>query len=173
MDEIIKRALIDESAMSQLLEELEPFVFRLSYHLTRHQQDAEDIAQDVLYKICTKLNMFRGDSSLQTWVYSLVINTHRDFLRKKKLRTHDELPETLSAGGGSFEDEADTRIILNRLLQDLPEVDRHILVLRFQNDLTVREVAEIMNISESNVKTRVFRLKDRLRGLFYKGGEVL
>ena len=75
--------------------------------------------------------------------------------------------------GRRFEEAADARIVLNDLLQDLPEIDRHILILRFQNDLTVREVAEIMNLSEANVKTRVFRLKDRLRGLFLKGGEVL
>ncbi|GAX89203.1 RNA polymerase sigma factor [Effusibacillus lacus] len=171
MEEFIKRALVDEEAMTTLLQELEPFVFRVSYHLTRHQQDAEDIAQDVLYKICTKLSSYRGDSSLQTWVYSLVMNTYKDFLRKKKFTQFEELPE--HAATRSFEDSSNSRILLERLLQDLPEIDRHILILRFQNDLSVREVADIMNISEANVKTRVFRLKDRLRALFLQGGEAL
>lgn len=171
MEEFIKRALVDEQEMTALLQELEPFVYRVSYHLTRHQQDAEDIAQDVLYKICTKLSSYRGDSSLQTWVYSLVMNTYKDFLRKKKSRQFEALPE--HAATRSFEDDSNSRILLERLLQDLPEIDRHILILRFQNDLSVREVAEIMNMSEANVKTRVFRLKDRLRSLFLKGGEVL
>ncbi|MFC4766848.1 RNA polymerase sigma factor [Effusibacillus consociatus] len=171
MEEFIKRALVDEEEMATLLGELEPFVYRVSFHLTRHQQDAEDIAQDVLYKICTKLSSYRGDSSLQTWVYSLVMNTYKDYLRKMKSRQAESLPE--HAASRSFEDTSNSRILLEKLLQDLPELDRHILILRFQNDLSVREVAEIMNISESNVKTRVFRLKDRLRSLFLKGGEVL
>jgi RNA polymerase sigma-70 factor (ECF subfamily) len=171
MEEFIKRALVDEQEMTQLLQELEPFVYRVSYHLTRHQQDAEDITQEVLYKICTKLSSYRGDSSLQTWVYSLVMNTYKDHLRKKKNRQFEALPE--HAATRSFEDSTNNRIQLERLLQDLPEIDRHILILRFQNDLPVREVAEIMKISESNVKTRVFRLKDRLRSLYLKGGEVL
>lgn len=171
VEDIIKQALVDEQEMTELLKDLEPFVYRAAFHLTRHQQDAEDIAQDVLYKICTKLNMFRGDSSLQTWVYSLVMNTYRDWLRKKKIRQTEELSEHTATR--TFEDQADARILLEKMLADLPEIDRNILILRFQNDLSVREVAEVMNLSESNVKTKVFRLKDRLRSLFLKGGEVL
>ncbi|MCX7571195.1 sigma-70 family RNA polymerase sigma factor [Tumebacillus sp. DT12] len=171
MDDIVKRALVDEQAMHSLLSELEPFVYRVAYHLTHHQQDAEDIAQDVLYKVCTKLSMYRGDSALQTWVYSLVMNTYRDFLRKKKVRLTEPLDEGMSSGG--FEEAADARMIWQAVLQELPEADRNILILRFQNDLSVREVAEILNMTEANVKTKVFRLKDRLRSLFFKGGEVL
>ncbi|ASS74312.1 hypothetical protein CIG75_04460 [Tumebacillus algifaecis] len=171
MDEIVKRALYDADAMSDLLDELEPFVFKVSFSLTRHQQDAEDLAQDVLYKICTKLSKFRGDSSLQTWVYSLLMNAYKDSLRKKKIRMTEPLPEHTPVS--SFEAAADARMMLEEALRGLPETDRNILILRFQNDLSVREVAEIMNLSESNVKTRVFRIKDRLRGLFLQGGEVL
>lgn len=171
MDELIKRALTDEETMILLLRELEPFVYRVSYHLTRHQQDAEDIAQETMYKICTKLQLYRGDSSLQTWVYSLVMNTYKDFLRKKKNRQFEPLSEF--AASSSFENTSDTKIMFDKLLEDLPEIDRQIVILRFQNDLSVREVAEIMNISESNVKTRVFRLKDRLRMVVLQGGEAL
>ncbi|TCP58268.1 RNA polymerase sigma-70 factor (ECF subfamily) [Tumebacillus sp. BK434] len=171
MDEIVKRALYDADAMSDLLDELEPFVFKVSFSLTRHQQDAEDLAQDVLYKICTKLSKFRGDSSLQTWVYSLIMNAYRDALRKKKIRQTEPLPDQTPVS--SFEKAADARLMLEAALKGLPETDRNILILRFQNDLSVREVAEIMNLSESNVKTRVFRIKDRLRSLFLQGGEVL
>jgi RNA polymerase sigma-70 factor (ECF subfamily) len=170
LEEYLKRALVDEEAMTTVLRELEPFVYRVSYHLTQHQQDAEDLAQDVLYKICTKLQLFRGESSLQTWVYSMVMNTYKDHLRKKKTRHYDPLPE--QAATRSFEEASNTRILLERMLRDLPEIDRQILILRFQNDLSVREVAEIMRISEANVKTRVFRLRDRFRGLFPQGGEV-
>ncbi|MFD2169680.1 RNA polymerase sigma factor [Tumebacillus lipolyticus] len=171
MDEIVKRALHDANAMSDLLDELEPFVFKVSYSFTRHQQDAEDLAQDVLYKICTKLSKFRGDSSLQTWVYTLIMNSYKDSLRKKKNRKTEPLPDDTPIS--SFEAAADARLMFEEALKGLPETDRDILVLRFQNDLSVREVAAIMNLSESNVKTRVFRIKDRLRSLFFQGGEVL
>jgi RNA polymerase sigma-70 factor (ECF subfamily) len=171
VEEIVRRAMVDERELSRLLADLEPFVFRLSYHLTRHQHDAEDLAQEVLAKICTRLASFRGDSTLQTWVYTMVVNTHRDQLRKKKLRQAEELTRDVPAK--SFEEESDARLLWQKLLQDLPEVDRHILVLRFQNDLSVREVAEIMNLSESNVKTRCFRMRDRLRGVFVQGGGLL
>lgn len=171
MEDLVRQALVDEAEMSRLLGDLEPFVFRLSYHLTRHQHDAEDLAQEVLTKICTRLASFRGESSLQTWVYTMVVNTHRDQLRRKKIRHVEELSNDLPTE--SFEDAADARLLWSKLIQELPEIDRHILVLRFQNDLSVREVAKIMNLTESNVKTRCFRLRDRLRSLFFQGGEVL
>jgi RNA polymerase sigma-70 factor (ECF subfamily) len=171
MDDIVKRALVDEQAMTSLLTELEPFVYRVAYHLTNHQQDAEDIAQDVLYKVCTKLSQYRGDSSLQTWVYALVLNTYRDELRKKKVRQTEPFDERMATKG--FEEAADVRLVWQAMLKELPEADRNILILRFQNDLSVREVAKILNMTEANVKTKVFRLKDRLRNLLLKGGEVL
>jgi RNA polymerase sigma-70 factor, ECF subfamily len=171
LDEGIKRALYDKEAMSQLLDELEPVVFRIAYHLTRHQQDAEDLAQEVLYKICTKLSLYRGESSFHSWVYVMALNSYRDMYRKRKNDQRDTMP--LDACDPSFEHDADWRIVLDQLLKELPEIDRNIVILRFQNDLSVRQVAEIMKITEANVKTRVFRLKDKLKRMLLPGGEAL
>jgi RNA polymerase sigma-70 factor (ECF subfamily) len=99
------------------------------------------------------------------------MNTYKDSLRKKKNQQHETLPE--HAATRSFEEASNTRMLLEKMLQDLPEIDRQIMVLRFQNDLSVREVAEIMSLSESNVKTRVFRLRERLRAAFPQGGEAV
>ncbi|MBL0389196.1 sigma-70 family RNA polymerase sigma factor [Tumebacillus sp. ITR2] len=167
----LQRALLEEEAMDQLLNELEPFVYRVAFHLTRHQQDAEDLTQEVLYRICKRLSTYRSDCTFQSWVYTMTLNLHRDFLRKKKSRPTEELPDRFSSV--SFEGEVDTRILIHRMLEQLPQIDQHIVLLRFQNDLTVREVAQIMDISESNVKTRIFRLRNRLKSYFDKGGEPL
>jgi RNA polymerase sigma-70 factor (ECF subfamily) len=172
LEDGIKRALYDKEAMSQLLDDLEPVVFRIAYHLTRHQQDAEDLAQEVLYKICTKLAQYRGDCSFHSWVYVMALNAYRDMYRKRKHDAQrDQMP--LDLADPSFENDADWRIVLDQLLQELSETDRNIVILRFQNDLPVRQVAEIMKITEANVKTRVFRLKDKLKRMLLPGGEAL
>nr|WP_236587959.1 sigma factor [Tumebacillus amylolyticus] len=104
--------------MARLLVDLEPFVFRLSFHLTLHQHDAEDLAQEVLAKICVRLTSFRGDSTLQTWVYTMVVNTHRDPLRKKKLRQAEALKADIPST--SWEDAADARLGGIRALEEAP-----------------------------------------------------
>lgn len=157
--------------MRRLLEQIEPVVYRLSYHLTYHQQDAEDITQDVLYKVCTKLSTYHKQSSFQTWVYTLVMNTFKDFCRKRRRLYACPLQENEATL--SFEAAADARITVSQLLSGLPEIDRQILILRFQIGLSVKEVAEVMKISEASVKTKVFRLRQRLQVLFPIGGEAL
>jgi RNA polymerase sigma-70 factor, ECF subfamily len=166
MEEIIKRALVDEAAMTQLLEDLEPFVYRVAYHFSRNQADAEHIAERVLYGICTKLSTFRGGMTLQNWVYSLVRSAHQEQAAKS-----DQI-QPAPAGRAAPSDTSPGRK-LEQLLQDLSEIDRHILVLRFQNGLPVREVAEIVNLPESQVQHRVIGLRDRLRGMQGRGGAVL
>lgn len=171
MEDYLELALTDANTMTRLLEEIQPLVYRLSYHLTQHQQDAEDIAQEVLYKVCTKLSMYRKQSSFQTWLYALVVNTFKDFYRKRKRKP--VVPLQVHDATTSFESDADLRIAMGQLLNELPEVEKQILILRFQTGLSVKEVAEIVRLSEANVKTKVFRLKRRMQVLFQKGGEVL
>lgn len=169
----IKRALQSADAMTEFLRELEPFVFRVSYHLTGHRQDAEDLAQEALLKVCRHLHSYRGESALQSWIYRIVMNTQRDSLRKKRHVELVEITESSSTSDG-FEGGVSLKLSVQRLLKDLPDLDRQIFLLRFEQDLSVKEVADLLEMKEATVKTRLFRLRDRLReNLLPAGGEAL
>jgi RNA polymerase sigma-70 factor, ECF subfamily len=169
----IQRALQSADAMTEFLRELEPFVSRVSYHLTGHRQDAEDLAQDTLVKVCRHLHAYRGDCALQSWIYRIVMNTQRDSLRKKKHVELVEITESSSTSDG-FEGGVSLKLSVQRMLKDVPEVDRHIYFLRFAQDMSVKEVADLREMKEATVKTRLFRLRDRLReNLLPVGGDVL
>lgn len=165
MEERILQALHNEAAMVRLLEELEPFVYRLSYHLTQHQQDAEDVAQEALYKICTRLATYKAESAFQSWVYSLVVNTFKDYARKQK-RAKVESIEELQVATDTFESSLDSKVLVSQILGGLPERDRQVILLRFLGGLSVKEVASALKISESNVKVKVHRIKQKLQEMF-------
>lgn len=162
MEHQIKRALQDAEGMADFLRELEPFVYRVCYHLTGHQQDAEDLAQDALLKVCRHLHTYRGDCAIQSWIYRIILNQQRDFIRKKKNVTLVEITETASTTEG-FEGSVSMKMVLQELLQELEGVDRQIFILRFQEDLSLKEIAELLEMKEATVKTRLFRMRDRLR----------
>ncbi|MGZ4123048.1 MAG: RNA polymerase sigma factor [Tumebacillaceae bacterium] len=162
MEHQIKRALQDADAMTEFLRELEPFVYRVCYHLTGHQHDAEDLAQDALLKVCRHLHTYRGDCALQSWIYRIILNQQRDAVRKKKGVTLVEITETASTTEG-FEGSVSLRMVVQELLQELEGVDRQIFILRFQEDMPLKEIAEVLEMKEATVKTRIFRLRDRLR----------
>ncbi|MGZ4163269.1 MAG: RNA polymerase sigma factor [Tumebacillaceae bacterium] len=162
MEHQIKRALQDADAMTEFLRELEPFVYRVCYHLTGHQHDAEDLAQDALLKVCRHLHTYRGDCAIQSWIYRIILNQQRDAVRKKKGVTLVEITETASTTEG-FEGSVSLRMVVQELLQELEGVDRQIFILRFQEDMPLKEIAEVLEMKEATVKTRIFRLRDRLR----------
>jgi RNA polymerase sigma-70 factor (ECF subfamily) len=173
VDQHIQRALQSADAMTEFLRELEPFVYRVSFHLTGHREDAEDLAQEALLKVCRHLHSYRGDCALQSWIYRIVMNAQRDSLRKKKNVNFVEITESSSTSDG-FEGGLSLKLSVQNLLKDLPEVDRQIFILRFQQDMSVKEVADLLEMKEATVKTRLFRLRDRLREqLLPAGGEVL
>jgi RNA polymerase sigma-70 factor (ECF subfamily) len=162
MEHQIKRALQDAEGMADFLRELEPFVYRVCYHLTGHQQDAEDLAQDALLKVCRHLHTYRGDCAIQSWIYRIILNQQRDFIRKKKNVTLVEITETASTTEG-FEGSVSMKMVLQELLQELEGVDRQIFILRFHVYLSFNDIADLLFIKYATVKTRLFRMRDRLR----------
>jgi RNA polymerase sigma-70 factor, ECF subfamily len=158
----IKRALQSPDAMTEFLRELEPFVYRVCYHLTGHQQDAEDLAQESIVKVCRNLQTYRGDCALQSWVYRIILNTQRDLIRRQKHMQTVELSETASTSD-ELEGQVSTKLMVQEMLGELQGVDRQIFILRFLQDLSLKEVAALLEMKESTVKTRLFRLRDRLK----------
>ncbi|MGZ6505488.1 MAG: RNA polymerase sigma factor, partial [Tumebacillaceae bacterium] len=99
---------------------------------------------------------------LQSWIYRIILNQQRDAVRKKKGVTLVEITETASTTEG-FEGSVSLRMVVQELLQELEGVDRQIFILRFQEDMPLKEIAEVLEMKEATVKTRIFRLRDRLR----------
>ena len=137
-----------------------------SYLLSKvHSNDlAEDLCQDVFLKIHEKADAFdETKASLSTWIYTVTRNTLADHYRTRRVTS--EIPETLQSGQ-SVEDEAVNGEMLEHLTQALSQMDermRDVIILRYYDGKTLREIAERMDISYAYVKVIQNKALDYLK----------
>lgn len=169
----------DRAEFARLVEAYSPLIYRLGLKMLNNPQDAEDILQETFIKAYQHLGDFDGRSSPATWLYRIATNEALMSLRKKRPELVS-LEEPLS---GSTEPQEPMQILdwcclpeedyltaeslqaLDRAIDALPASLRIVFVLRDIQGLSTREVAEILDLSETAVKTRLSRARLRLREL--------
>jgi RNA polymerase sigma-70 factor (ECF subfamily) len=143
-----------------------------SYSLLKNRELAKELTRDILSKSYEKLSSFKGDSSFSSWLYSITYNQCIDYLReKKKLHYPDwdmqnELPEIID----EIEEDL-TGIQYERLINLLDLIhteEKALLLMKYQDELSLKEIGEALRISESAAKMRIKRAKARLIYLYKK-----
>lgn len=175
---LVARSLAGEdAACTELVEEHQRMVFQLAFHLLGDQEEALDLSQDVFLQVFRMLDRFRGQSSLRTWIYRIVVNQARNRQRWWRRRyqafqvslddliaTHGELP--------SPRDECGPERLLRQkeqagrvwdALRGLPFDQRTALVLREIDGLAYDEIAFSLNVAVGTVKSRLARARQLLR----------
>jgi RNA polymerase sigma-70 factor (ECF subfamily) len=133
--------------------------------------DADDMLQEIFLAAHRKLDSFRGESALGTWLYRLAVNLCLDYLRSRTGRAlHvtdalDDEPALPDASSRGLAERAVTKMDLERALAQLPEGCRTAFVLHDVQGLEHREVGEIMGIAEGTSKSQVHKARLRLRAL--------
>ncbi|MDQ3211673.1 MAG: RNA polymerase sigma factor [Acidobacteriota bacterium] len=146
-------------------------LFSVACRILGNVSDAEDVLQEVFLSAHRKLDGFRGESALATWLYRLATNQCLDYLRSRAART-GELTETLDEEPGLYEpgrtglaDQTVAKMDLERALTQLPAGCRAAFVLHDVQGLEHREVAEALGIAEGTSKSQVHKARLRLRTL--------
>lgn len=138
--------------------------------MTGDPDDAFDLTQDTFYKGFTRIEQFDGQSSFATWLYRIAVNEAMGHRRRS--RTLRRKIETLISSA-RFEDEdagaAGRRLDIEAALARLSPEDRAILLLRYQEGLDYRTIAEATGVAEGTVASRLNRARDRIRALLTKG----
>ena len=183
MDELLLRRAQsgDTEAFEKLIEPLEQLIWRVCWHYTGDRGAAEDCGQEAMIRIWRNLGGYRGDCTLESWVYRIAANCCMDWLRKKK-RDRSESIEPLREKGFDQADTApgtedrvvaaDERKRLREAIAQLPEEQRDALVMTQLERISYEEAASILNVSEGTVKSRVNRAKARLKELLTAEGEL-
>jgi len=150
-------------------------LFGLVLRMVGNAADAEDLLQDIFLAAHQKLEGFRGESALGTWLYRLAMNQCLDYLRSRSAKT-GQLTDPLdderalpAPGGRGIADQAVSRLDLERALAQLPEGCRAAFLLYDVEGLEHREVAEALGIAEGTSKSQVHKARLRLRGLLGTG----
>lgn len=156
--------------IEKIIEEYGTNVMRLAYFYLKDRDMAEDVTQDVFLKIWQKVNGFRGDSSIKTWILRITVNLCKDRLRSwswRKLRLMgDEFWETLggSEPGPHLQAVTDERKeILVKAVLSLPVKYREVVVLHYYQGLLTREIAEVTGLKEATVRSRLARARAQLK----------
>ncbi len=153
-----------EEAFNSLMARHKEKALQLAWLKTGHWEDAKDISQDAFVKAYHALKDFRGQAKFSTWFYTLVMNTARDYWRRKhplrwlswnRQEDMDLFFETLPSAAPRPDralESRETQARVQRACAGLPERQRLIFSLRFFQDLPLAEIAQILNISEGTVK---------------------
>jgi RNA polymerase sigma-70 factor, ECF subfamily len=156
----------DQAAFEQLVLRHQGNVFNLAYRFTRNRQDAEDLAQEVFFKVWKYARTFKGRSAFSTWLYRLAVNTCLNYRQKKKIAPEsmpllvDFAAETAAAGAEIMTRERQN--LLDKALNVLPARQRMALILANFEDKSYEEIAAVMEVSISAVETLLFRARQNL-----------
>jgi RNA polymerase sigma-70 factor, ECF subfamily len=124
---------------------------------------AKDIAQETFITVWQQLSKFRNDSSIGTWIFRIASNHCLRQIEKDKRMPKSDLPKELIEYD---QPETDEQIeFLYKCLSELPETDRIIISLELE-DVRQSEIAEIMGLSEANVRVKIHRIKEKLSKKF-------
>jgi len=172
----------DEQAFRQLIENHRQLVVNTCFGLVHNPEDAEDIAQDVFIEVFRSVHKFRADSKISTWLYRIAVNRSLNFIRDNKRRKLAQSFEEFFAGGKDKQDSfsadkapapdaefenSQRAAILHKAIDSLPENQRVAFTLNKYEDLSYKEIAEIMESSVSSVESLIHRAKKNLQKKLY------
>lgn len=191
-DRTAERTLVDRlkggdtAAVSDLQKTYRPKIYQLALRYMKNPEDAEEVTQDVLLRVHQKVDAFRGDSALSSWIYRITFNAAMSRLRSTKFnRPFEVLQADLTSSrdaleGGSSPPEvadwssladdelhrAELRKRLVAALKELPEIYRVPVVLRDIQGLSTEEASALLKLKPQTLKSRLHRgrlfLRDRL-----------
>jgi RNA polymerase sigma-70 factor, ECF subfamily len=159
--------LNDNNSRRALFEAYYRRTFSVAFNILRNRESAEDITQDAFIKAFQNLHQLKDSSKFGAWLAVIASNLARNFLkREKKVIYTDELPETQAqTDSNDTETEALHTLELERVRKAVRELSPdhyQVIVLQFFHDLKVEEIAELLKISPGTVKSRLFRVRQRL-----------
>lgn len=177
MDEqqIIKQILAgDKKAYAQIINEYKNPLYATILRMTRNPQTAQDFVQEAFIKIYEQLPKYDGKGSFKSWLYRVAINFCIDEFRKKSYQmkqaelqddqlVNESHPEVI------FLKKEQSRQ-LEKLIATLPELERMILLLRYVNELSYTEIADLLHIPLSDVRNKLHRAKKKMRNQVQEGG---
>jgi len=171
-DELIKLILSTGELhyFGELYDRYSNKVYRKCYAMVQNEADAEDLTQTILTKTMLNISKFKGNSSFSTWLFRITYNACLDHFRLKKKKRkifsdeiNVDITEVEQIDG--IEEKQKLEVELSRvkgIFGELAETDRMLLIMKYQDRMTVPVIAESLKISESAVKMRLHRARKRV-----------
>lgn len=151
--------------IAQVIHDHQAMIYKISALYSNNEEERKDLQQDIVYHICKGYPRFRHNAKISTWVYRVALNTAITHIRQSKKKylfvniqdAHHNIPDTDSW----FDYDEESRKIY-ALIRQLDDLDKSIMLL-YLDDTSYEDIAQIVGISESNVGTKISRIKKKLK----------
>jgi RNA polymerase sigma-70 factor (ECF subfamily) len=142
-------------------------IYRKCYSFVHNSAKSEDFMHDIFLKILLSLSNFKESSKFSTYIYSITYNYCIDHIRQSKKMQEVEI-------AGDFEDDdpnwAETKEMdaqkLSKALEEISTEEKTLILMKYQDDLSIKEIGDAMKLSESAVKMRLKRTKEKVKSLY-------
>ncbi len=140
-------------------------MFKMAYKWCGNRQDAEDITQESCIKLARGIASFRHDSAFTSWLYRLVINTAKDWVKKQSRHPSSSDGMEKLATKAKAEDQVFAQQVLAEV-HNLPDGEKEALLLVMAEGLTHKEAADALGCKESTISWRIHEARKKLNGIF-------
>jgi len=144
-------------------------IFGKCLSILKDEEKAEDATQEIFVKILLNLSKFGGKSKFSTWIYSITYNFCIDTIRKKK-KDKSVLVDDMTNEHDTADDGVEDRFLLEMnvrrlkvILDKIPTTDKAILLMKYQDEMSIKEISEILGKSESAIKMKIKRAKQKFK----------
>jgi RNA polymerase sigma-70 factor (ECF subfamily) len=160
----------EEKAFNQLVLRHQKRIFDLIYRMTRNREDAADLSLEVFVRAYRSLKDFEERSSFYVWAAKIAVNLSLNFIKREKFRSFlsiFDLAETKTATDSPAKDmeKSELKVAIDHAIQSLPTRQRTAFILKYYQDMSHQEIAEIMEITEGASKANYFQAVQKLQKL--------
>ncbi|MGC8765335.1 MAG: RNA polymerase sigma factor [Brevinematia bacterium] len=159
----------DLKAFEKLISIYSRHCFSFGYYHLKNRSDAEDFVQEVFYKLFLYIKSYNENKKFFSWFYEIEKNVLKDFFKKRNKRK-EEIDEKFFENVVFYDNHIgiEDKISLFKAIESLNEDEKDLIFMKYNEDLSIKEIAEILKLSEENVKVRLFRAKQKLLSLLGK-----
>ena len=162
----------DQRYFSVLAKRHEQKILKKCRSYVRQDEASEDLAQEVLIKVFLRIKDFRNEARFSTWLFTIIHSTCVDYLRRNKKNVHSVITEKLADELGELVDgdeaieEPLSEQILEALLEQISPEEKMILLLKYKEKHSLKDIQLTLNLSESAIKMRLKRARDKVNRLY-------
>jgi RNA polymerase sigma-70 factor, ECF subfamily len=167
----------DQTAFHRLVDQFQPEIYRMLFYRTRSEMDAEDLTQDVMLKAYKNIGRLKSPEMFRSWLYRIAVNRLKDYYRRKRFKSlfgfvsvdEEGFHETdAMAVGPEVEGSLSKKDFwrqISRVLTRLSAGEKEVFLLRFFDQLSIKEMSAALQKSESTIKTLLYRALRKLKAM--------
>lgn len=166
IDKIVKEGR--KNLFSVIYDRYATVVYNKCLSFVKCKATAEDLTHDIFVQLFTKIKTYKGEAKFSTWLYSYTYNYCVNYIQRDKFKNNEKVSDVLETTFATIEEEVDDALLfeikaenLKKVLSEIAPEEKMILLMKYQDDMSIKEVSVLLELGESAVKMRLNRAKKK------------